>query len=302
MTRRAALGMLLLGGASVAARRHQTFRAATEAVIVSASVERSNRIVTGLTARDFAVSDNGVAQTVDSVTVDSLPIDLTIVYDTSPSQSHRLDRFKDDIRRMAAMLRAEDRLRVLAFGADRQVVDLAGWQPPAAELQTDRAATVPVSLVNDAPLLALVHRPAAGRRHLIVALTDGVDAGSAATAREVQTTAERADAVLHLVLMGRTAGPSAGGAGNFVPTGAEDGGRDRLKAAATLSGGAAHDRLAGSPDPVAEFANVFTDFRQTYVIRYAPSGVDPGGWHRIEVSVPGLRGAVVRARHGYFGR
>jgi hypothetical protein len=103
--------------------------------------------------------------------------------------------------------------------------------------------------------------------------------------------------------MTRAAGGSSGGAGNFLPVaGAEPGGKARLREAAELTGGEAHDRFFGRPDPVDAFEGIFDDFRTSYVLRYTPVGVEPGGWHVIEVRVPIAPDATIRARRGYYGR
>ena len=49
------------------------------------------------------------------------------------------------------------------------------------------------------------------------------------------------------------------------------------------------------------FSRVFSDFRQSYVLRYTPKGVEPKGWHEVTVEVPGVPAATIRARSGYFG-
>ena len=63
------------------------FRAGVEVVELDVSVTRGGKPVTGLTARDFALTDNGVAQEVQSVTLDRLPLSVTLVLDTSRSVS-----------------------------------------------------------------------------------------------------------------------------------------------------------------------------------------------------------------------
>jgi hypothetical protein len=47
-------------------------------------VTRGGQPVQGLTARDFALTDNGVAQDVQSVMLDRLPLSVTMLLDTRP--------------------------------------------------------------------------------------------------------------------------------------------------------------------------------------------------------------------------
>src|SRR5262245_42749705 len=51
------------------------FRATTESVAISTTVKRGNNSVANLTAKDFLLTDNGVAQTVEAVTIESVPLD-----------------------------------------------------------------------------------------------------------------------------------------------------------------------------------------------------------------------------------
>ncbi len=280
----------------------QTFRARTDTVTVSVSVTRGNVAVTGLGADDFELLDNGVAQVVEAVTVEGVPVDVTVVYDTSPGQAGRLERLKADIRHIAAVLRPTDLLRLLIFGDNRQVVDVFGWQPASAELGLEAITAVRISPVNDALLISLIHRPGVGRRHLVVALTDGRDAGSAVSASQIRDVAERAESVLHLVMMTNASVSPSGGAGYFLPVGVERNGPELLREVAELTGGRVHDRFLGSPDPVKALKAIFDAFRASYVLRYTPAGVALAGWHDIQVQVPGQPTATVRARRGYSGR
>ena len=51
----------------------------------------------------------------------------------------------------------------------------------------------------DALFVALTHTPAAGRRHLIVAMTDGEDCGSLLDGARVLDASGRSEAVLHWI-------------------------------------------------------------------------------------------------------
>lgn len=305
MTRRQAIVVVatLAAVALHAGARQQvlpSFRADVSTVTVNVSVRRGNHPMLGLAAEDFRLSDNGVPQRVVALAIEAVPVDVTVFHDTSPSQGGRLDALKDDVRRIAALLRPGDRFRLITFDGARHVRDVFGWQPTGATLDLDPIAIAPISPVNDALIAALMHRPEAGRRHLVVALTDAVDAGSVVSSAGVRQAASRAEGVLHLVLMGAKGRWSDNGPAAWSP-GGRDNSLPRLRDAAELTGGQAHDRFFGSPDPVSAFDKVFEDFRTSYVLHYTPAGVDRAGWHEIQVEVPRAPSATIRARRGYYG-
>src|SRR5919112_32731 len=61
------------------------FRTGADVVSVDASVQRDRRPLTGLTAADFELLDNGVPQEISDVTYEKLPIDVTLLLDVSAS-------------------------------------------------------------------------------------------------------------------------------------------------------------------------------------------------------------------------
>lgn len=58
-----------------------TFTARVSGVVVDVSVQFGNTPVAGLTASDFEVLDNGVRQTVHSTTIDTMPLDVSVILD-----------------------------------------------------------------------------------------------------------------------------------------------------------------------------------------------------------------------------
>jgi hypothetical protein len=48
-------------------------------------------------------------------------------------------------------------------------------------------------------------------------------------------------------------------------------------------------------------ATIVEDFRGSYVLRYRPQGVKPGGWHKLEVKIAQPESFKIRARKGYDG-
>lgn len=72
--------------------------------------------------------------------------------------------------------------------------------------------------------------------------------------------------------------------------------------AAERTGGELHkqSRFFRASSIAKAFQTIFDDFRQSYVLRYSPTGVSAKGWHAIVVRVPGVKDATVRARQGYY--
>ena len=88
VVRRCALGALL-SSVLVAPAFAQVFRSQTELVRLDVSVTRGETPVDGLTAGDFVVTDNGVEQTVDSLSGERTPLQVQIAFDASSSVSGR---------------------------------------------------------------------------------------------------------------------------------------------------------------------------------------------------------------------
>ena len=71
--------------------------------------------VSGLGAADFTLKDNGVPQTIDAVVVEAVPIDVTLVVDTSGSAAGAIARLLADAQKISGRLRATDRFRLLTI-------------------------------------------------------------------------------------------------------------------------------------------------------------------------------------------
>lgn len=287
----------------LAASSPQVFRSVAQSVTVDVSVKRGNVAVLGLRAGDFRVLDNGVTQEVAVVTMDAVPIDVSVFLDVSGSTYLQQPEMQRILRDIVRLLRPGDRFRVLVTGL--AVRELVGWTEPGAVSEIPQPGTfADVSLVFDGLYAAAAHRPDPGRRHLVVALTDGEDDCSLVQPEELRALAGRTESVVHWIPRGGTSGGAtpnrpraqiAGGRGTcpYPPT------ADTSPVAdlANGTGGEVHDgikeNLTGSI-----FERILSDYRQSYLLSYTPTGVDSPGWHRLEVSVVNDK-YTVRARSGY---
>jgi hypothetical protein len=177
----------------------QRFRAVTSVVSVDVSVLRGRNPVSGLTAGDFSLADNGVPQRIESLALESIPLDVSLAVDTSSSVIANFDDFKMEIRRFAGSLRPSDRVRVVAFGTG--ITEVVRMRPAGDPLDLDALRAEGATALNDGLLFALLWPPTQGRRHLVIVLTDGVDTVSTVGGTDLQTVAASVEAVVHAVLV-----------------------------------------------------------------------------------------------------
>jgi VWFA-related protein len=260
------------------------FQSAAHGVSVDVAVFDGKNVVTSLTAKDFQVLDNGVEQTVTSVDLNRLPIDLKLVFDTSGSISPEgLERYRRAMRRVADALQPNDRCEIVAFTA--RVQDAALRQSPPIAIDLQRTLPDGTSFF-DAVSLALVTVPSSERRQIVIVLSDAQDNASFFDEEALLAAAKLTDAVVYTVL-------PIGGAINTGPYVA------RLQSLSLLTGG----RLmpAFSDAQIASTLNeAIQEFRHSYVLRYSLRAAEKKpGWHKIVVKI---RSAyyTVRVREGYF--
>jgi hypothetical protein len=302
MTRAAAIAIALAAATGAAAARAAqqppVFKTGALTVSVNAVVKKGNRPIAKLTAKDFRLTDNGVEQKIEAVSIESVPVDVSLFLDTSGSTAGKLDDMKRDVQGIIRMLRPGDRFRLLTI-AD-SVDEPVGWVPAGTAVHLSFTAVGGISLVHDALVAALLHRPDADRRHLVVGMTDRRDCGSVVSSEQLREIASRSEAVLHLVDQSGSGGDVAYRIRTCSPRGRADG-PEIIADAAARTGGTLHDPsyFFGS-SVLRAFKTIFDEFRQSYVLRYSPSGVARGGWHAIVVRVPSASGVTIRARHGYF--
>lgn len=298
MTARLWVGCCLAGpalaGSPMAAP--QVFRAGVDAVSVPVLVREDNVPVAGLEVDHFELIDNGVKQSISVLSTGTLPIDVTIVLDTSASvDGDMLARLTEDAH-AAAALRPQDRLRVLTFGtAVREVVPL---QPVETIPRGIRISAAGLTAFFHGVIAGMFGETEPGRPHVVIALSDGGDNVSLVGATAIRDLARRSRTVLHVILPGVRAldRPPNAGATGWVPF-VWPGDLRRLRDAAELTGGRMHHPPADQPSS-AMIREVLAAFRAGYVLWYTPAGVDTDGWHEIAVRVPGRRYDVT-ARRGY---
>jgi VWFA-related protein len=287
------------------------FCATTETVAVNVSVKDGNVPVQGLTVRDFRLYDNDAAQEIAAVSLDAVPVDLSVVVANSGNPFIPIDSTRQAVQGIVAFLRPSDRYRVLTTG--NAIVNAIPWRaagrPDASALRRVSGET---HMMSDAVVMALMHRPSLDRRHLVVALGGSQSQCSLASGDAVTKSAERSGAVFHWINLRRGLPVSVQTSSDDVDPGvrafcrsetATGGANDIgsfLTDAARVTGGAVHSAWLGDDKVAVEaFDKIFDDFRRSYVLYYVPQRVERTGWHRLRVEMA-AKGLTVRARTGYW--
>jgi VWFA-related protein len=286
-----------------------TFRSSAAAVAVDVTVQdRSRRVVTGLTAADFQVFDNGVLQQVDEVSYGKLPIDVTVALDVSYSVTGALlERLRQGVVELMRDLGRDDRLKLVLF--NMRVTRTTGFSRDVAAVERAirSAKAGGGTALLDAVSVTLVGAADPDRRQLIVFFTDGSDNSSTTTADAVTAVARRTRATLAFVVPGMTRTQSvftrSYGGVPLPPTVTRATSPASLPpvltALAADTGGSVLP-VGLSTDLSSTFRRVLGDFRSTYVLYFTPRGVEGAGYHQLEVKVT-REEVQVHARRGYFG-
>jgi Ca-activated chloride channel family protein len=272
---------------------------AVRLVLLPASVEdKRGRVITGLKANDFQLSDEKVPQKIKYFSIENdAPVSIAFVLDVSGSMrlNGKLEAAKEAVRFFVDQLRPQDRFALICF-ADEQV----SW---VTQFTSDHALFLERLMVqegygqtalNDAVAATpkLVDESSTGRK-AIVLITDGVDNASKLTAFEAVKTARHVEVPIYTI--GFTSLPWEGGkppAGLTTNMGV-------LKMFADETGGDTF--VVKDPDEMKVAVDrISTNLRYQYLIGYSP-GLERWDGRFRSVQLQARNGRyLVRTRTGYY--
>jgi Ca-activated chloride channel family protein len=252
--------------------------------------------VTGLTAADFELLDNGVSQEITEVAYEKLPIDVTLLLDVSASVTGDvLDQLRRALRQVRADLGPADRLRLITFNMRvRRLVDF-GRAPDDMDRALGSLRGMGSSAVFDALAVALSGAGTPGRRRLIVLFSDGQDSGSITEPASLLEVARRSTPTVAFIVRAATAQRPA----SLLRTSA---GAPQTVAALCERIAAETGGIVSALKPDESLSNSFRrmvqEFRSSYVLYFTPRDIESSAAHTIDVRVK-RPGVDVRARRGY---
>ena len=279
------------------------FRSGVDVVTVDALVTHQGRAVIGLTASDFELRDNGIAQEIDTISVDDAPLSMLLALDTSNSvEGPTIRHLKEAAIAAVDSLTKDDRAAILTFA--EAVTIRADWNYPSAATRNALAAANSRGSTSlyDAAFAALTLKDdIPGRRSFVILFSDGSDTSSWLPARALLERARRSEAVVYVVTR-RPPRPDVrleyrSGIELWPTHNSSQAGNPVIAEMANVTGG--HVFVAERAEDLrATFSAIVTQFRTRYLLTYSPRGVDAAGWHAIDLRLK--RGkATVKARRGY---
>lgn len=277
------------------------FRSGTDVVVLQVSVaDGRQRFVPGLTAADFAVFEEGVAQRVSVFATATVPLDLLLLLDVSGSMVGRLPLAQEAAATLVGALRAGDRAGVILFHTRVEV---------AHPLSEDRASVVEAirtarpggaTALHEAIYIGLRDLERARRtsepmrRQAMVVLSDGSDNRSRLDGTELLDAARRSAVTMF------TIAPASPEVVIGAPwSGGDGGGAFELRRLSHDTGGR-HFAPAGFADLAAVYQDIGGELGEQYWLAYTPAPAPPQGFRRVSVRVVGHPDLRARTRSGYY--
>jgi len=304
-----------LAGVRSVDQQQPTFRSTTEAVLVDVLVTRGMRPLDGLRAEDFEVRDAGTLQKPTLLSLDAMPVDVSIALDVSGSLGRpRLDQLKSAVRAAVDALRPMDRVRLISFSNEITVgTDWTHDRAPILQAIEVISASGWTSLI-DAAFTALSLPTKPGHRSLLLVCTDGFDTSSWLSPTDVLRASEQSWTTVYGVSAGRRSAPDRRpldfrqylapvdmaplpASGQREQLVADPGAARYLFLPVLVSDTGGEVLHAQGGDLQAAFLDVLSRFNKRYLLSYTPTNTR-AGWHPIEVRVRD-RGLTVTAKRGY---
>lgn len=277
------------------------FRTGVDLVALSVVVtDGQQKFVTGLTANNFAVYEDGVQQDVSFFAATPVPLDLAILLDTSASMTDKLQTVQQAAIGFASTLRDGDRAMVVDIKDATKVL-----QPLTTDIGAAKAAIATVAAKGGTALYNGLYltlkeltkeRRENGevRRQALVVLSDGDDTASLVSFDDVMAEAKAAGISIYTItLKSAYLVEMASGHRSFSQS-------DYAMRALAQETGA----RSFFPMNISELSGVYGSIAQElgsqYALGYTPKNPRrDGGYRHLVVRIADHPGAAPRARSGY---
>jgi len=294
-----AIVLALLAGAAVSqsAETDPTFKVNVQLVRLLVTVkDAAGELVGSMNKGEFLVNDNGVKQEIAYFERQTAqPLSITLLIDTSFSTAKDLRVERASLKKfIEAILREgnpEDAASLYSFSGQVTLLNPFTRRMASIERSLNLIESEPGTSMYDALYLSTSELARREGRHVIVAVTDGVDTTSKKKYGDGRRAVLNADAVLYPIVIVPITNPA----------GRNTGGEHALETLAHDSGGRTfYPTIGNSLDET--FDQILRDLRTQYLITYYPKGVLTGrnSFHRVNVELPQKKDLRISTRTGYY--
>jgi Ca-activated chloride channel homolog len=262
-------------------------------------VDQNNNPIFDLNKEDFSVYEDGVKQTVESVSREEVPVSFGLVIDASGSMRTKLRSVTDAALSLIKQMRRDEEAFVATFKTEPELIrdftsDKSELESALHGLYASGGTALLDAIISAADY---AHEKGKRRRKALVVFSDGLDKNSLVKEKRVIEAIKKDEIQIHLV--------------GFIDEDMDlfrfrklfaKRARELLSRITDDSGGRAYFPKDVSEIP-AVAAQIVKELRTQYIVSYYPTNNKrDGAFHTIQVNVnnAGGRNLTVRARRGYY--
>jgi VWFA-related protein len=199
-----AAGFIMLLGVSVALMAQAGRRPATSSeggVLVSIVARRADNSTAQITAKQLAVYDNGVEQTIRNFTPDPSPARIVLLVDNSLTIRADVERLEQAAREFAYEIFEGDKLLIVGYDEEAEIV--SDWTDDAKSIESSlklfRKKGQPHLFDAASAVIDQALRAAPGQKRVIVVISDGLDRGSKTSFEKILAELQKQDITVYAV-------------------------------------------------------------------------------------------------------
>jgi len=194
--------VLLLGGCALlmaqAGRRPVT---SNEGGVLVNIVARRNNSSARITAKQLAVYDNGVEQTIRNFTPDPSPARLVLLVDNSLTIRADVEKLEQAAREFAYEIFEGDKLLIVGYDEEAEIV--SDWTDDAKSIESSlklfRKKGQPHLFDATSAVIEQALRALPGQKKVIVVISDGLDRGSKTSFEKILAELQKQDITVYAV-------------------------------------------------------------------------------------------------------
>lgn len=292
----------------------ETLRIDTDLVNLSVSVFGRDVLqpAPSLRQEEFAVFENGEPQRISFFAASETPFDLVLLLDLSGSTSDKIGLIRKSSKRFVDAARPGDRIAILTFTADIQLVsgltlDHVALKKDIDDIEKQGGGTNFWDALRFVLEHVLGQSRAERRRSAVIVMTDGIDNalpgirgdGSVTTFEELLGIVRRSDTIVFPIFLDTEKEMLKSGQAspqNYVDA------KRQLTELAAESGNTVY-QARKIKDLEGVYTEVIRDLGTVYSIGYRPADRPrDGSWRSVSVQLIGHPELAVRSKRGYYSK